>query len=173
MTKTLIAAGLLCSTLLASAALAQSQPQQPLGSTDAGQANTGFITQGALGGLRASDLIGEDVVGANNEEVGEIEDIILDRSGRVVGFVIDMEDGPGIGEREIAVPLQALQVDPVDSTVSTGTIPSAGLPASTQEGQQARDQNRIGRVLTPERIILTIPTDQLRSAPAFAGSDDD
>ncbi len=104
----LIAAGLLCSTVVASAALAQAptppagNAQPPTGSVDAGSATNQFITQQTSGVLRASDLIGEDIVGPNGEDVGEIEDVVLDRNGRVAAFIIEMDDAPGLGDRTIA-----------------------------------------------------------------------
>jgi len=180
----LMAAGLLCSTLLAPMALAQTQAQPPAptagntqpptGSTDPGPANGQFITQeGSQGVLRLSDLMGQDVVGTNNETIGEIEDIVLDRNGRVAAFVVEVEGALGIGGREVAIPAHAVQVDPVDTTVSTGTVQGQGLPPSTPGGQQARQDMQISRVLTPDRIVVTIPVDQLKSAPAFDEDNDD
>jgi sporulation protein YlmC with PRC-barrel domain len=177
MTMKLIAAGLLCSTLFAPAALAQAQTPPagnapaPTGSVDAGSAGNQFITQQTQGVLRASDLIDKDIVGPNNEDVGEIEDIVLDRNGRVAAFIIEVDGALGIGDREIAVPASAVQVDPVDTTASTGTIRGAGLPASTPQGEQVRNQLPISRVLSPDRIMLTMPVDQLKSIPEFEDDD--
>jgi hypothetical protein len=146
----LVAAGLLCSTLLASAALAQtpappaSNAQAPTGSVGSGPAGTPFITQQTQGVLRISDLIGQ-----------------------VAAFIIEMEGGLGLGDREIAVPAGSIQVDPVDSTASTGTIRSQGLPASTAAGQQTRAETSMNNILAPGRVMLTIPMDQLKSAPEF------
>jgi sporulation protein YlmC with PRC-barrel domain len=173
MRMNLVAAGLLCSTLLASAALAQtpappaSNAQAPTGSVGSGPTGTPFITQQTQGVLRISDLIGQSVFGADNQDVGEIEDVILDADGRVAAFIIEMEGGLGLGDREIAVPAGSIQVDPVDSTASTGTIRSQGLPASTAAGQQTRVETSMNNILAPGRVMLTIPMDQLKSAPEF------
>jgi hypothetical protein len=170
----LVAAGLLSSALLASAAMAQAPAPPagsagaPTGSMDAGAVSTQFITQQTPGVLRASDLMGQSVFGTDDKDIGEIEDVILDTSGRIAAFVIELEDG--LGDREIAVPAHSVQIDPVDTTVSTGTIRSQGLPASTPQGQRTRQDATISNVLTPKRIVLTIPVDQLKSAPEF---DDD
>ena len=173
MRMTLVAAGLLCSTLLTSAALAQApappatDAQAPTGSMGSGPVSTPFITQQTQGVLRVSDLIGQSVFGADNQDVGEIEDVILDASGRIAAIVIEMEGGLGLDDREIAVPLSSIQVDPVDSTASTGTIGSRGLPASTPEGQQTRAETAMNNILAPGRVMLSIPVDQLKSAPEF------
>jgi sporulation protein YlmC with PRC-barrel domain len=169
----LVAAGLLCSTLLASTALAQtpappaSNAQAPTGSVGSGPTGTPFITQQTQGVLRVSDLIGQSVFGANNQDVGEIEDVILDSAGRIAAIVIEMEGGLGLDDREIAVPISSIQVDPVDSTAATGTIGSRGLPASTPEGQQTRAETAMNNIIAPGRVVLTIPVDQLKSAPEF------
>ena len=164
-----VASGLLSVTVVATAAMAQA-PSPPTGSADSGSANTQFITQATTGVLRVSDLLGQSVFGPDGKDIGEIEDVVLDRNGRIAAFVIEVEGGLGAGDREVAVPAHAVQVDPADTTASTGTIRSEGLPASTAEGQQARRDMTISNVLTPERVILTIPADQLKSAPEF---DDD
>lgn len=171
-----ITAAFLLTGLMATAAVAQIQPsppvaQPPLSSTGAGAAGPSFLTQNTLGVVRASDLIGRDVMGPNNEDVGEVEDILLDPTGQVAAFVIELDGAFGLGDREVAVPLSAVRVNPIDTTATTGTIPGAGLPASTPEGQEVRNENRISRILALDRIMLTIPVDQLRSAPAF--DDDD
>ena len=156
MRMTLVAAGLLCSALLASAALAQA----PAGS--AGPSGTE-----PPGGLRVSDLIGQSVVGADNREVGEIEDVILEADGRIAAFIIEMEGGLGLDDREIAVPAGSIRIDPADSTASTGTIRSQGLPASAAAGQPTGPHTAMNAILVPGRVTLTIPVDQLKDAPEF------
>ena len=150
MRMTPAAAGLLCSTLLASAALAQA----PAGTETSG-------------GLRVSDLIGQSVVGTDNREVGEIEDVILEADGRIATFIIEMEGGLGLDDREIAVPAGSIRIDPADSTASTGTIRSQGLPASAAAGQPTGAHTAMNAILAPGRVTLTIPVDQLKDAPEF------
>jgi sporulation protein YlmC with PRC-barrel domain len=170
----LLAIGLLSSTLLASIALAQGQPppagnaQPPVGSTDARPADSRFITQeGSQGVLRLTDVIGQNAVGTDDKTIGEIEDVVLDHDGKVAAYIVEVGGTLGIGGRAVAVPVHAVEIDPVGMTASTGTIQSEGLPASRAEGQKARSDMQISRVLTPGKIVVTIPADQLKSAPAF------
>jgi hypothetical protein len=176
MKTNLLAAGLLSSTLLASIAIAQGQPpappagnaQPPVGSTDARPADSRFITQeGSQGILRLSDIIGQNAVGTDDKIIGEIKDAVLDHDGKVAAYIVEVGGTLGIGGRAVAVPVQAVEVDPVRTTATTGTVQSEGLPASTAEGQKARSEMQISRVLTPGKIVVTIPADQLKSAPAF------
>jgi sporulation protein YlmC with PRC-barrel domain len=172
----LLATGLLSSTLLASMAIAQGQPpappasnaQPPTGSTDDRPGDSRFITQeGSQGVLRLTDVIGQNAVGTDNKTIGEIEDVVLDHDGKVAAYIVEVGGTLGIGSRAVAVPVQAVAIDPVGMTATTGTVQSQGLPAGTAEGQKARSDMQTSRVLTPGKIIVTIPADQLKSAPAF------
>jgi sporulation protein YlmC with PRC-barrel domain len=153
MRKTLIAVGLLGSTLLATAAMAQSAP--------AGQPNaSGFITQLSPDAMLVSDLMDQDVVGPDNKELGEVDDVILDRNGRVIALVIEADGG--IGDRTVAVPMSAIQMNAADAA-TTGSVQGSGQAAG---GSATR--NSSGDM----RIVLNIPADQLKSAPEFDEDND-
>lgn len=53
--------------------------------------------------MRASRLIGTDVYNLTNENVGEIEDLIIDNGKTVKGVVISVGGFLGIGDRNVAV----------------------------------------------------------------------
>ncbi len=74
-----------------------------------GQFGTGlaFATGGSI--ERASDLVGGRVVGAAGEEIGTIDDLILDRStGKVEYAIVSCGGFLGIGDEKIVVPLGVL-----------------------------------------------------------------
>jgi hypothetical protein len=121
--------------------------------------------------MRTSDLIGHRVYGPGGEDVGEVEDVLINRDGRIEALVIEVGGFLGFGEREIAVPPQAIRLDPHDMTATSGTIPSAGLPPSTATGAQLRNEARISRAIVPDRLVLTVPVDQIRTAPAYLAED--
>ncbi len=152
----MIKLSLLAALFVSTAAVAQTEPSA--GANDA-------PPQGGV--WRASDLIGHGVLGPNGESVGEISDVILDRNGQISGYVLSVGGTLGVGERTVAVSSHALRMDPVDTTASTGAV-SAGLPPSTASGAHARADMQISNVLTPDRIILNVPMDQIQSAPQFA-----
>ena len=60
--------------------------------------------------MRASKLIGANVVNASNENVGEVNDIILEKDGKVAAVVIGVGGFLGMGERKVAVSFNTLQV---------------------------------------------------------------
>lgn len=91
--------------LLGGAAVAQTTPAMP----PAGGAAVPTAMQ--PGQIRAEQLIGEDVYNAANEEIGEIEDLVIDpRSGTVVAVLIELEGALGLAQRHIAVPLSRVQM---------------------------------------------------------------
>jgi hypothetical protein len=53
----------------------------------------------------ASQLRGTAVIGADNQRIGEIVDVLLDHSGKVRAFVVGMGGVMGLGGKEIAIDL--------------------------------------------------------------------
>ncbi len=53
--------------------------------------------------IRAEEMVGTTVYGANDANVGEIGDVILTADGQVDAYIIDVGGFLGIGEKEVAV----------------------------------------------------------------------
>jgi sporulation protein YlmC with PRC-barrel domain len=53
--------------------------------------------------MRASKLIGADVYNLNNENIGEVSDLILDNGKNVKAVVLSVGGFLGIGDRNVAV----------------------------------------------------------------------
>src|SRR4051812_13517890 len=123
MKKLLATAGLLGSTLLAFPVSAQSTPPAaPSAGSDASGA-PGFMTRLEPGQMLASELMDQDVLGTDDKEIGEVEDVVLDRSGRAVALIVEVDEG--LGERTVAVPLSAIRIDAA-GPAATGSVQSAG-----------------------------------------------
>jgi sporulation protein YlmC with PRC-barrel domain len=60
--------------------------------------------------MRASKLIGTKVVNAANETVGDINEIVLGKDGKVAAVVIGVGGFLGMGEREVAMNFQSLRI---------------------------------------------------------------
>jgi putative membrane protein len=100
--------------------------------------------------ILASDLTGTNVYGSNNEEIGDISDVILDRNGRLVAVVVGVGGFLGIGEKNVAIPFDAIEISPR----------AAG-------GKSTADSKGSG-TMEPERIVLRGMTKQdLEAAPSF------
>ncbi len=74
-----------------------SQPGQ------AGMKNRGYMDSVPTNGTHASNLIGADVKTAKDEDVGEVNDLIIDDKGQVVAIVVSVGGFLGMGEKDVAI----------------------------------------------------------------------
>lgn len=61
-------------------------------------------------GITIDRLEDMDIVGADGEEIGEVEEILVDRDGRIVAVAAEFGGFLGIGEREVVIRLDQLAV---------------------------------------------------------------
>jgi sporulation protein YlmC with PRC-barrel domain len=52
----------------------------------------------------------QNVYDPNDNKIGEIEDVLVDRSGKATGLIIGVGGFLGAGEKDVAVPFNAVQV---------------------------------------------------------------
>lgn len=90
----------------------------------------GFIIAQQQDQMVASNLMDANVIGADNESIGEVEDLLLDRQGRVVGVAVGVGGFLGIGEKDVAIPADALDFVLVGDPEALGT----GTAATVQPG---------------------------------------
>ncbi len=139
MLKMPLAAGLAVTALMAGSALAQTTaPTQPAGP---GQ----VMTQMPPDLMRGSQLMGIDVYGADNQKIGDIDEVLVDRQGKIHGLVVGVGGFLGIGQKDVAFPFdqvqwlsnQEIQASNANQAgygtntaggVTTPTAPSAGGP---------------------------------------------
>jgi sporulation protein YlmC with PRC-barrel domain len=55
------------------------------------------------------DIVGANVYGANDESIGEISDVVLNKDGKVDAVVLDVGGFLGMGEKKVAVGFDKLQ----------------------------------------------------------------
>ena len=102
-------AGVAGSVLLASVAFAQS-PSTSDSMRNSPAATSGMSTPSTMQtGWRASKLVGLKVYNDANESVGDINDILTDKSGMITAVVLGVGGFLGIGERKAVVPISQLQ----------------------------------------------------------------
>ena len=61
--------------------------------------------------FRASKMIGSTVYDVQNRDIGKVEDLIVDRDGRVSSAVVDVGTFLGMGGKYVAVPLANIKTD--------------------------------------------------------------
>ncbi|HEX3338730.1 MAG TPA: PRC-barrel domain-containing protein, partial [Pseudolabrys sp.] len=102
--RTLILGGLLASAMLIPA-LAQTNP--PATSPAPAVQSTAPKADGEM--WRASKLIGLNVYNDKDEKLGDISEILLDKSGKVDGAVIGVGGFLGMGRHDIMVEMSKLK----------------------------------------------------------------
>jgi len=100
--------------------------------------NPGFVQQQSQDEWRGSKLIGSNVYGPDNKSIGEINDVIVASNGQIQAAVIGVGGFLGVGEKNVAVPFDALHVT------------------------RKPNSNSI------DKITVSYTKDQLKSAPKFA-----
>src|SRR3712207_2181836 len=95
-----------------------------------------FMTQIQPNQVMVSKLIGTTVVGPNNESIGDVNDVVVDRNGRAMAVVIGVGGFLGIGEKDVAVPFQQLDfvASPQGNQQTSGTATGAGGAGSGASG---------------------------------------
>lgn len=101
--------------LVAVPAMAQDNTPTPTKSPPAAtqpqnRANASTDTRMAAGQISASKLLNESVRNQANDSIGDINDVILDSSGKVASVVVGVGGFLGIGEKEVALSFDELSV---------------------------------------------------------------
>jgi sporulation protein YlmC with PRC-barrel domain len=112
-------------SLISSAAIAQ-DAQPNAGSPATTVTTTNWMTQEATGQWRASKMIGLNVYNNDNEKIGDIAELIVDRSGKLEALVVGAGGFLGLGERDVAIPYGQISWSfqrPGLSGTSTSTAP--------------------------------------------------
>jgi sporulation protein YlmC with PRC-barrel domain len=129
------------------------------------------------GHWRASKLIGLNVYNEANEKLGDINELILDKNGKVNAVVIGVGGFLGMGEHDIAVSMDKLKfVDEAVRTSSTSPAPSrdtttgvAPAPANTTTSTTQRTADANDWV--PNHAVMSGTKEQLKALPQFKYSD--
>jgi sporulation protein YlmC with PRC-barrel domain len=61
--------------------------------------------------IRASQMIGSSVYSVQNVDVGKVQDLIVDRNGRVASVIVDVGAFLGMGGKDVAVRLSDIKSD--------------------------------------------------------------
>jgi sporulation protein YlmC with PRC-barrel domain len=68
-------------------------------------------------GFRASKIIDQTVKNAQGEELGEVDDLIMSRNGRIKRVILEVGGFLGVGDRLVSVPFRSLQMSETGSIV--------------------------------------------------------
>src|SRR5262245_915679 len=85
----------------------------PKADTAAKPATTGsaqFVSTQKPDQMLASKFKGTDVVGAENEKIGDVSDILFDKTGKIEAYVISVGGFLGMGAKDVALAPASFQV---------------------------------------------------------------
>jgi sporulation protein YlmC with PRC-barrel domain len=130
------------------------------------------------GNWRASKFMGLDVYNEANEKLGDINELILDKNGKVNAVVIGVGGFLGMGEHDIAVsmdklkfmeePVRTSSTAPATTTRETTTKETTtGAATTTTTTARTADAND----WTPDHAVMSGTKEQLKAMPQFKYSD--
>ena len=143
------------------------------------EASTASATTHKEGEWRASKLVHVDVYNEANEKIGDINDVILDRSGKVANVILGV--GGVLGQHYVAVAFDKLKwVDqPVTSTTASTTSAPATSPATTS-APDGTTRTTTGAATTttttttsastrwyPDHAVYNATKEELKAMPEF------
>jgi sporulation protein YlmC with PRC-barrel domain len=125
---------------LASPSFAQQPASSPPGAMpqQGGTQKPGFVQNQSPQEWRGSKLIGASVYGPDNQSIGEVSDLVVDGSGKVKAAVVGVGGFLGVGQKDVAIPFEALNVS---RKPNSGSI---------------------------DKITVSYSKDELKNAPKFA-----
>ncbi|HVM84719.1 MAG TPA: PRC-barrel domain-containing protein [Candidatus Binatia bacterium] len=122
LTRGLLAAGVLSTAALAtipagaqSTTVAPATTPPPATTTDTSSSTSnsmgiGTAVRNADGSYNASAVIGLDVRNSNNDSIGSVRQLIVDKSGKVSGVVVDVGGFLGIGAHPVLLQWNQVQL---------------------------------------------------------------
>jgi len=168
-----VAAGLAGSLLLATAVFAAESTTTTTSTTT--RADTTAASY--QGDWRSSKLVGVKVYNNNNENVGSVEDLLVDKSGAIKGVVIGVGGFLGMGEHLVAMSFdqvkfsdQPLPSNTASNAPAAGTTSSTNPPTTTTTGAATGTSSSMSSSKSrwyPDHAIVNASKDQLKSMPEF------
>jgi sporulation protein YlmC with PRC-barrel domain len=89
----------------------KTEPMPAPGASPA-QGSRQFVSVQASDQWLATKFKGTDVIGSNNEKIGDVTDLLIDQNGRIVAYIVGVGGFLGIGQKDVALAPVAFQVQP-------------------------------------------------------------
>src|SRR5882724_3805366 len=141
------------SALMVSGAMAQASP--PAAKADAAPVDTAkFLSSQSTDQWVFSKFKGSDVLGPDNAQVGSVNDLLFDKSGKILGLIVGVGGFLGIGEKSVAIDMSAFQAVPADTGSTTGAGGGGAAMSSNNDP-------------TAVKLKVSWTKDQLKNAPDF------
>ncbi|MDQ0559579.1 sporulation protein YlmC with PRC-barrel domain [Rhizobium mesoamericanum] len=86
------------------------QAPAPAATTDTAQAGGPYLTEQAADQVSANTYIGQSVYNGKNESIGTVNDLIMKKDGGLVAAIVGVGGFLGIGEKDVAVPINKITI---------------------------------------------------------------
>lgn len=121
--------------------------KKPMDQAAAPASSSGYLTEQGADQIAASTYIGQSVYNSSDESIGEINDVIFTKDGSVEAAVIGVGGFLGIGEKNVAVPLDTITVadvpnsDDLKLTTAETADTLKAAPEFKTKSQQVAEKN--------------------------------
>jgi len=169
MVSKLIVAALLSTALMTGVASAQTSTTN---TTDRASPNAVMHRDGEW---RSSKLIGLDVYNDAHDKIGNVQELIVDKSGNVEKVILGVGGFLGVDEHDVAVAFDKLKWvnEPVRTSSTVHAKDSATTVGATNRGTTGavNQENRPARAADekwyPDHAVYDATKDQLKAMPEF------
>jgi sporulation protein YlmC with PRC-barrel domain len=164
-----LAAGLIGSALLVTPVLAEDTGAM----SKVGASTT---AEAYHGDWRASKVVGLSVYNSKDENIGAINDLLMDKSGNVKAVVVGVGGFLGMGEHLVALPFEKIKfVEEPARTASTTTTPNANPPGAPNRPASSTTTGAATSTTTttksnewyPDHAMFDATKDELKNLPEF------
>jgi hypothetical protein len=166
--RAFLLSGLLAATLISSSALAQTST--PSGNAPAA---TNIAPKSNAGHWHSSKLIGVNIYNEQNDKLGDINEIVLDPTGKVTGYVVGVGGFLGMGEHDILVEPTKIKLvnEPVRNAAAAPATAPAGTADTPSNTRNVSNTSGAARAANeqwyPDHGVLSATKDQLKAMPQF------
>jgi hypothetical protein len=115
-------------------------PKTDMKATATGAGSAQFVSSQKPEQFLGSKFDGTDVVGSDNQKIGDVSDILFDKSGKIEAYIVSVGGFLGMGSKHVALAPSAFEVMPGDPNSATNNAP---------------------------KLKISMTKDQLKDAPAF------
>jgi hypothetical protein len=88
-----------------------SEAAKPMAPEQSAQQGGQFLSEQKTDDMLASSIIGKPAVNSQDETIGDVNDLVTDRSGKIVAALIGVGGFLGIGEKDVAVRFEDLKLN--------------------------------------------------------------
>jgi sporulation protein YlmC with PRC-barrel domain len=160
-----IPAALVASALLVSVAFAQT----PTATTDRSNMAPSATSSSFQGDWRASKVVGLNVYNNNNENLGSINDLLMDKSGNIKAVVIGVGGFLGVGEHLVTIPFEKVKFvnEPVAYIGTAGNSSSPPVSTTTTGSASTSTTTSKSNTWYPDHAVFNATKDELKAMPEF------